>query len=91
MLNSENFEKGKYKQNKKGIIGLTYYCLTLPMVRLLSSKGQGRKGIHWITLTEHSQMSTFNVSGSQSLSGSLHDFVMAKSATSIIRINGLTY
>ena len=43
--------------------------LTLPMLRLLSSKGQGRKdswkpskpchvGTHWIALAEYSQMST---------------------------------
>ena len=43
--------------------------LTLPMLRLLLSKGQGRKdfskpskashvGIHWIVLAEYSQMST---------------------------------
>ena len=43
--------------------------LTLPMLKLLSAKAQERKyfrktsklchvGIHWIALTEHSQMST---------------------------------
>ena len=50
--------------------------LTLPMLRLLSSKVQGRNdfrksfepchaGIHWIALTEYSQMST-NLPGFQS-------------------------
>ena len=47
----------------------TEAILTLPMLRLLSSKAQGRKvflkqskpcniGIHWIALSKNSQMST---------------------------------
>ena len=65
--------------------------LNLPMLRLLSSNAQERKyfwkpskpchvGIHWITLTEYSQMSTH-------MSGFMHYFVLANLATSSIRVN----
>ena len=68
---------------------------TLPMLRLLSSKARGRKGllkpskpchvgIHWIALAEYSQMST-HMPGFQSFSGFLHLFVLVELATSSIR------
>ena len=67
------------------------------MLRLLSSKEQGRKdfwksskpchvGIHLIALAEYSQRST-NVPGFQSFFMCLHHFVLAKLATSSIRVN----
>ena len=70
--------------------------LTLPMLRLLSCKAQGRKdfwkpskpchiGIHWIALTEYSQMST-HITGFHSFLGFSHTFVLAKYATSSIRV-----
>ena len=59
-------------------------------------KGQGRKyvlkpskpchvGIHWIALTEYSRMST-HMPGFHTFSGFLHHFIMAKFATSSIRV-----
>ena len=62
--------------------------LTLPMLRLLSSKAQTRKyfwkpskpchvGIHWIALGEYSQMST-HVSGFQSSSSYFASFCIAQ-------------
>ena len=73
------------------------FTLTLSMLRLLSSKAQGRKdfqkrskpchvGIHPIALAEYSQMST-HLTGIQSFLGFLHHFVLAKLATSSIRVN----
>ena len=74
-----------------------FAALTLLMVRLLSSKEQGCKdflkppknrivGIHWIALTEYSQMST-HLPGFQSVfSFFLHLYVSAKLATSSIRV-----
>ena len=49
-------------------ISSEHMILTLPMLRLLSSKAQGRGhvGIHWIALVEHSRMST-HVPGFQSI------------------------
>ena len=75
-----------------------YHILTLPMLSLLSSKEQGRKdfwkpskpchvGINWIALIEDSQMST-HVPGFQSFFRFLQHFVLAKLATSSIRVNG---
>ena len=72
-------------------------CLTLPMLRLLSSQAQGRKdfwkpfkpchvSIHWIALVEYFEMST-HLLGFQSFSGFLHHFVLAKLATTSIRVN----
>ena len=67
-------------------------ALTLPMLRLLSSKPQGRKdflkpsqpchvGIHWIAFAEYFKMSA-HVPGFQSLFQTfLHHFVLAKLAT----------
>ena len=68
-----------------------YYCLALPMLRLLSSKTPGHKdfqktskpchiGVHWIALIEHSQMST-HMQGFQS-----HVFALAKLTTTSIRV-----
>ena len=59
-------------------------CLTLSMLKLVSSKGQGGKyfwkpstpchvGIHWKAVTEHSQMST-NLPGFQSFSSFFASF-----------------
>ena len=73
-----------------------FLWLTIPMLRLLSSKAQGCKyfwkiskhchvGIHWITLHEYSQMST-HVPGFQSFFRFLHYFVLAKLATTSIRV-----
>ena len=70
---------------------------TLVMLRLLSLKAQGCKdfrkpfkpcdvGIHWIALAEYSQMSS-NVPGFKSFFRFLHNFVMAKLATSSIGKN----
>ena len=67
------------------------------MLRLLLSEAQGCKnlwkpskpyhvGIHWIALIECSQMST-HLLGFQSFFRFLHYFVLAKLATSIIRVN----
>ena len=64
---------------------------------LLSSKAQGCKyfwtpskpyhiGIHWITLAEFSQMSA-HLPAFQSFLSFLHHFVMAKLATTSIRVN----
>ena len=69
------------------------------MLRLLSSKARGCKvfrtpskpchvGTHWIALAEHSQMST-HVPGFQSPFRFLHHFVLAKLATSFIRVKDL--
>ena len=62
--------------------------LTLPMLRLLSSKAQGCKdfpktskpchvGIHWIALAEYSQMST-HVPGFQSFFKIFASFCIGK-------------
>ena len=70
--------------------------LTLPMLRLLLSKAQRWKnlwkqskpchvGIHWIALDEYSQMST-HMPGFRSFFRFLHHFVLAKWATSSIRV-----
>ena len=72
---------------------------TLPILRLLSSKAQGRKdfwkpskhcyvGIHWIALTEYSQMST-NMPGFQSLFSFLEIILYGPNliATSSKRVN----
>ena len=74
------------------------YILTLPMLRLLSSKAQGRKdfrkpskpcrvGIHWIALTVCFQMST-HVPRLQSFFSFLLPSALAKSAsrTSSVRV-----
>ena len=69
---------------------------TLPMLRLLSSNAQERKifrkpskschvGTHLKALAEYSQMST-HLSRFQSFFGFLHRFVLAKLATSSIRV-----
>ena len=72
------------------------------MLRLLLSKAQGHKkfcktskpchvGTQWIALAEHSQMST-HMPGFQSSYSFLHNYVLAKSATSSIRVmDGFPY
>ena len=66
------------------------------MLRLLSFEAQGRKdfwktsepchvGIHWIALTEYSQMS-IHVTGVQSFFRVLHHFGLVKLVTSSIRV-----
>ena len=66
------------------------YLLTLPVLRLLSTKAKGRKdfcklpktchvGTYLIALTEHSQMST-HVPGFSHFSVFLHHFVLALAA-----------
>ena len=71
--------------------------LTLSMLRLLSSKAQEHNNFenhlnpvmligNLIALTEHSQMSTY-MSGFQSFFRFLHTFVLAKLATSSIKVN----
>ena len=66
------------------------------MLRLPSSKAQGRKdygklfkpcrvGIHWIALDDNSHMS-IGVPGFQIFSAFLHHIVLAKLATTIIRV-----
>ena len=70
--------------------------LTLPMLSLLSSKAQGRKffenhhvGIHWIALAEYSKRST-HLPGFQSFfSFFSNHFVLAKLATTSIRVKNL--
>ena len=73
----------------------SYVILTL--LRLLLSKAQGRKafrqpfkpchvGIHWIALAECSQVSNM-CQGFNHFSVFLHHFVLAKLATSSIRVN----
>ena len=73
-----------------------FKVITLTMLRLLSSKPQGRKdfltplkpchvGIHWIALAEYSQMSTY-MPGFQSFFSFLHHFELAKVANSSIRV-----
>ena len=70
------------------------------MLRLLSSKVQGCKdlwrqslpchvGIHWIALIEHSQMSTHVPRFQSNFLGFLHQFELAKLATSSIRVKPL--
>ena len=70
--------------------------LTLPMLRLLSSKPQCRKdfwkpsdhchvGIHRKALTEHFRMST-RLPGFQSFFRFLHDFVLVELTTTSIRV-----
>ena len=72
-------------------------ALTLPMLRLLPSKAQERKdflkpskpchvGIHWIAFADYSQMGT-QVPGFLSFFSFLVHFVLAKLATSSIRVN----
>ena len=79
-----------YKENGKVI-------LTLPMLRLLSFKAQGcndfwkpskpcHVGIHWIALADYSQIRTL-VLRFQLFKGVMHSFVMAKLASSRIRVN----
>ena len=75
--------------------------LTLPMPRLISSKAQGRKdfrkpskpchvGNHWIALTEYSQMNN-HMPGFQSFFRDfLRHFVLAKLATSSIKVKNLS-
>ena len=74
--------------------GLPTDGLTLPMLRLLSSKAQERKdfwktskpchaGTHWIALAEYSHMST-HLPRFQSLSWVLHYSILAKLANSSI-------
>ena len=71
--------------------------LTLPMLRLLSSQEQGCKdywkwskpchvGIHWNALSEYSQMSTNEPRFQSFFMFFLYHFVVAKLATSNIRI-----
>ena len=73
-----------------------HHALTLPMLRLLISKAQGRKhfrnpfkpfhvGIHWNALTDYSLLNT-HVPGFQSCYRFLHLFVMAKLAASSIKV-----
>ena len=73
--------------------------LTLSMLRLLRPKHKDAKnlwkpskpyhvGIHWIALVECFQMST-HLLGFQSFFRFLHHFVLAKLATSSIRVNSL--
>ena len=72
------------------------FSLTLPVLRILSSKAQGREDvwkpfkpchtcIYWKALTEYSQMST-NLSRFESFFSILHHFAMVKLATSSIRV-----
>ena len=87
-----------HRNCRKDVWDMRYpLSLTLPMLRLLSSKPQERKnlwkpskpchvGIHWIALDECSQMST-RMQGFQSYFRFLHRFVLAKLATSSIRVN----
>ena len=74
--------------------------LTLPMLRLLSSKAQWCKdfrkttkpchvGIHSIALVEYSQMSTYMPWIQLIFLGFLHHFVLTKLATSSIRVKSL--
>ena len=76
-------------------------ALSFPILSLLLTKAQGRKdfwkpskschvGIHAIALTEYSQMCT-NVPGFQFfLKVSLHHFLLAKLATSCIRVKKIS-
>ena len=79
------------------VVTIQYLDLILPMLRLLLLKAKGRKdslkppkpchvGIHWIALPEYSQMSTY-LPGFSYFPAFLHNFVLAKLATSSIRIN----
>ena len=69
-------------------IHLKEYWLTLPMLRLLSSKGQEYRvflkpfkpchvGIHWIALAEYSQMNTY-MPGFQSFSSFFPSFCIGQ-------------
>ena len=71
--------------------------LTLSMLRLVSSKEQGRiyfwkppkpchAGIHWIALLEYSQMPVHMCQGFNHFSDFSHHFVMAKLVTRSIRV-----
>ena len=84
----------------KILLDLHFISLTLLMLRLLSSNAQKSKkiwksskpchvGIHWKALDEYFQMST-HLSGFLSFFSFLHHFVLAKIATSSIRVNSLT-
>ena len=88
----------KKRLNIVFIIKVYWRRLTLPILRPFSAKAQGRKhfwkpskpchvGIHWIAFTEYSQMSTMYQGFSHFLKGFLHHFVLAKLATSSIRVN----
>ena len=74
-----------------------FSIITIPMLRIFSSKAQGCKvfskpfkpchvgGIHWIALAKYSQLSTCPMcQGFSHFSGFLHNFVMAKLASSSI-------
>ena len=85
----------RFHQNCQAFFGAT--GMTLPMLRLISSKAQECKNlwktskpchvcIHWIALDEYSQMST-HMPGFQSYIRFLHHFVLAILATSSIRVN----
>ena len=87
-----SFEQLKLTMN----ISDTRLCvrLTLPMLKLLSSKAQKFKtfekpsehchgGIHYIALTEYYQMSTHLPGFQYFFSNFLHHFVLAKLASSI--------
>ena len=78
------------------IPSLTCFTLTLPILRLLSSKAQTRNdfektskpcrvGIQLIALAEYSQMST-HIPGFQLFLMFLHDFVLVEIASSSIRV-----
>ena len=73
------------------------YFLTLPMLRLLPSKTQGRIDfwkpskpfhvcINWIALADNSQMSTHRPGFQSFLKVFLHHFVMANLTTGSIRV-----
>ena len=75
--------------------------LNLPMLRPLQSKGQGHKdlwkssepchvGIHWIALTEYSQMSTHNSQSFSIFSAFLCHLILVKLATSSISVNNVS-
>ena len=90
------YERQIAKLAKAGKVRIFSLILTLPMLRLLSSKAQGCKdfwkpykpchvGIHLIALAEYYQMNT-HCQGFCRFSGFLHHFVLAKLATSSIRV-----
>ena len=83
------------------VMPIMFSALTLPMLRLLSSKAQGCKdlrkpskpclvGTHWKALAECSHMST-HLPGFRSFSGFLHHFVLAKLAISSRKLESHTY
>ena len=76
--------------------------LTLPMLRLLLSRAQGRRdfqkpskpchiGIHWNALPEYSQMSNHVPGFLLFFLAFLHHIVLAKIAISSIRVNSTNY